>query len=125
MRDPRFVAHGLPTLTSAQITRLAHLLDGPVGSELRRSLDELRLPLGSESTKWRMLRESFQLAQRRDGPGGSVLRFVKQALDPAHELGFDGRAAPDSAESGSTNSYDVRDAPVEPLAARRTGVGRA
>lgn len=46
----------------------------------------LRLPLGGESTKWRMLRESFELAQSRDGHGGSVLRFVKQSLDPATEL---------------------------------------
>jgi uncharacterized protein (TIGR02391 family) len=75
-----------PTLTSAQIRRLANLLDGPTGSELRRDLEELRLPVGTESTKWRMLRESFELAQRRDGHGGSVLRFVKQALDPANEL---------------------------------------
>lgn len=85
MRNPQRVPTP-PTLTSAQITRLAHLLDGPAGSELRRDLDELRLPAGTESTKWRMLRESFELAQRRDGHGGSVLRFVKQALDPAHEL---------------------------------------
>ena len=34
-----------------------------------------------------MLRESFELAQRRDGHGGSILRFVKHALDPAQELG--------------------------------------
>ena len=75
-----------PTLSSAQLTRLAQLLDGPTGRELRREFAELRLPTGVESTKWRMLRESFELAQRRDGHGGSVLRFVKQALDPAHEL---------------------------------------
>lgn len=75
-----------PSLSPAQITSLAHLLDDPTGSELRRDLEALRLPLGSESTKWRMLRESFELAQRRDGHGGSILRFVKQALDPAAEL---------------------------------------
>ncbi len=75
-----------PALSSAQITHLAKLLDGPTGGELRRELVELRLPMGTESTKWRMLRESFELAQRRDGHSGSVLRFVKQALDPAHEL---------------------------------------
>jgi len=75
-----------PILSSAQITRLAKLLDEPTGSELRRDLQELRLPLGGESTKWRMLRESFELAQRRDGHGGSTLRFVKHALDPAREL---------------------------------------
>lgn len=75
-----------PTLSSAQLTRLAQLLDGPTGRELRREFAELRLPTGVESAKWRMLRESFELAQRRDGHGGSVLRFVKQALDPAHEL---------------------------------------
>jgi uncharacterized protein (TIGR02391 family) len=39
-----------------------------------------------------MLRESFELAQRRDGHGGCVLRFVQRALDPAHELGSDGLA---------------------------------
>jgi uncharacterized protein (TIGR02391 family) len=33
-----------------------------------------------------MLRESFEVAQRRDGHGGSILRFVKQALDPENEL---------------------------------------
>jgi uncharacterized protein (TIGR02391 family) len=33
-----------------------------------------------------MLRESFELAQRRDGHGGSLLRFVKLSLDPAREL---------------------------------------
>lgn len=79
-----------PTLSSGQITRLAQLLDGPTGSELRRELEELKLPLGTDSTKWRMLRESFELAQRRDGHAGSILRFVKQTLDPAHELGDDG-----------------------------------
>lgn len=84
------VATPPPTLSSGQITRLAQLLDGPTGSELRRELHELKLPLGTESTKWRMLRESFELAQRRDGHGGSILRFVKQTLDPAHELGDDG-----------------------------------
>lgn len=86
-----------PTLTSSQLTGLAHLLDGPTGSELRRQLYELRLPVGSESTKWRMLRESFELAQRRDGHGGSVLRFVKQALDPANELADQAIAATRSA----------------------------
>jgi len=80
------VATRPPSLTSAQITHLAHLLDTPTGSELRRDLQELRLPLGTESTKWRMLRESFEVAQRRDGHGGSILRFVKQALDPENEL---------------------------------------
>lgn len=83
------MARSLPTLTSTQITRLAELLDEPTGRELRRDLEELRLPLGRETTKWRMLRESFELAQRRDGHGGSVLRFVKHALDPARELGTD------------------------------------
>jgi uncharacterized protein (TIGR02391 family) len=68
------------------MTRLAHLLDGPTGSELRRDLKEARLPLGGESTKWRMLRESFELAQKRDGHGGSILRFVKLALEPSREL---------------------------------------
>lgn len=81
-----------PTFSAAQITRLAHLLDGPVGSELRRDLLSLQLPIGTESTKWRMLRQSFDLAQRRDGHGGSVLRFVRQALNPAHELGEGGLA---------------------------------
>lgn len=81
-----------PTFSAAQLTRLAHLLDGPVGSELRRDLASLQLPIGTESTKWRMLRESFDLAQRRDGHGGSVLRFVREALDPAHELGEGGLA---------------------------------
>jgi uncharacterized protein (TIGR02391 family) len=33
-----------------------------------------------------MLRESFELAQRRDGHGGSVLRFIQLALDPSREL---------------------------------------
>lgn len=84
------VADSPPALTSGQMTRLAHLLDEPTGSELRRDLEALRLPLGSESTKWRMLRESFELAQRRDGHAGSVLRFVKQALEPSRELGDDG-----------------------------------
>jgi uncharacterized protein (TIGR02391 family) len=78
-----------PSLTPNQITRLAHLLDGPTGSELRRDLKDLRLPEGHESTKWRMLRESFELAQRRDGHGGSVLRFVNHSLDPARELAGD------------------------------------
>lgn len=86
------VAPAPPAFTSAQITRLAHLLDGPTGSELRRELEHLRLPLGTESTKWRMLRESFELAQRRDGHAGSILRFVQHALDPATELGADGLA---------------------------------
>jgi uncharacterized protein (TIGR02391 family) len=81
------VANPPPSLTAAQITNLSRLLDEPTGSELRRDLEGLRLPLGTESTKWRMLRESFELAQRRDGHGGSILRFVKQALDPAAELG--------------------------------------
>jgi uncharacterized protein (TIGR02391 family) len=80
------VAASPPTFSSGQINHLAHLLDGPTGSELRRDLDELRLPIGGESTKWRMLRESFDLAQRRDGHGGSVLRFIQRALDPAEEL---------------------------------------
>jgi len=86
VRHPHLMAPAPPTLRSAQIKHLAKLLDGPTGGELGRDLVELRLPMGTESTKWRMLRESFQLAQRRDGHGGSVLRFVKQALDPAHEL---------------------------------------
>ncbi len=73
-------------LTSGQITRLAHLLDGPTGSELERDLEEARLPRGSEGTKWRMLRESFEFGQRRDGSANGVLRFLKLALDPAREL---------------------------------------
>jgi uncharacterized protein (TIGR02391 family) len=72
--------------SAAQITRLAHLLDGPTGSELRRDLREARLPVGVESTKWRMLRESFELGQRQSGSANPVLRFVKLALDPAREL---------------------------------------
>ena len=73
-------------LTPAQLTRLAQLLDGPTGSEPRRALQEARLPLGVESTKWRMLRESFELSQRQGGSANPVLRFVKLALDPAREL---------------------------------------
>jgi uncharacterized protein (TIGR02391 family) len=34
-----------------------------------------------------MLRESFELAQRRDGHAGSILRFIRLALDPSRELG--------------------------------------
>lgn len=131
-----------PTLTSAQLTRLAHLLDGPTGSELRRELAELRLPIGEESTKWRMLRESFELAQRRDGHGGSVLRFVKQSLDPAHELASgglaglrtsvneilllsglelldDGRLVPRSASRTADDARDRADALRAKLRARR------
>jgi uncharacterized protein (TIGR02391 family) len=81
------MATAVDPLTPAQLTRLAQLLDGPTGSELRRDLQEARLPLGVESTKWRMLRESFELAQRRSGSANQVLKFVKQALDPARELG--------------------------------------
>jgi uncharacterized protein (TIGR02391 family) len=81
------MATAVDSLTPAQLTRLAQLLDGPTGSELRRDLQEARLPIGVESTKWRMLRESFELAQRQSGSANPVLRFVKLALDPARELG--------------------------------------
>ncbi|MEI2702580.1 MAG: TIGR02391 family protein [Baekduia sp.] len=77
----------LPRLDSGQIKRLAVLLDGPTGRELQRDLAELGLPRGAETTKWRMLRESFELAQQRDRHAGSVLRFVQQALQPSRELG--------------------------------------
>lgn len=80
------MARSVNPLSAAQVTRLAQLLDGPTGSELRRDLREARLPIGSESTKWRMLRESFELAQRRDSSANAVLRYVKLALDPAREL---------------------------------------
>ena len=65
------------------------MLDGPTGSELRRDLEEARLPLGGESTKWRMLRESFEAAQRRDGNANGVVRFVQLVLDPSRELESD------------------------------------
>jgi uncharacterized protein (TIGR02391 family) len=83
------MATAVKSLTSGQLTRLAQLLgptDGPSGSELRRDLQEARLPLGHESTKWRMLRESFELAQRQSGTANPVLKYVKLALDPAREL---------------------------------------
>jgi hypothetical protein len=80
------VAATVEPLTSGQLTRLAHLLDEPPGSELRRDLAEARLPVGRESTKWRVLRESFELAQRRSGAANPVLKFVKLALDAAREL---------------------------------------
>ena len=60
------MAKAVKPMSAAQLTRLAHLLDGPTGSELQRDLEEARLPLGVQSTKWRMLRESFELVQRRD-----------------------------------------------------------
>lgn len=81
------MARSVNPLSAPQVTRLAHLLDDPTGGELRRDLTEARLPIGDESTKWRMLRESFELAQRRDASANGVLRFVKLALDPARELG--------------------------------------
>jgi len=81
------MATAVDPFSGAQITRLAQLLDSPTGSELRRDLQEARLPIGVESTKWRMLRESFEMAQRRSGTANPVLRFVKMALDPARELG--------------------------------------
>lgn len=62
------------------------MLDGPTGSELRRDLQEARLPIGVEGTKWRMLRESFELAQRRDGNANGIMRFIQLALDPSREL---------------------------------------
>jgi uncharacterized protein (TIGR02391 family) len=83
------MATAVNPLTAGQLTRLAQLLgptEGPSGSELRRDLQEARLPLGGESTKWRMLRESFELAQRGSGAANAVLQFVKLALDPAREL---------------------------------------
>jgi uncharacterized protein (TIGR02391 family) len=49
-------------------------------------LDEARLPLGTESTKWKMLRESFQLAQRQSGSANPVLTYLRLALDPGQEL---------------------------------------
>jgi uncharacterized protein (TIGR02391 family) len=88
------VATVVNPFSAAQITRLAHLLDGPTGSELRRDLREARLPVGAESTKWRMLRESFELGQRQSGSANPVLRFVQLALDPAREL--------DAADLGET-----------------------
>jgi hypothetical protein len=81
------MATAVDPLTLAQVTRLAQLLDGPTGSELRRDLHEARLPIGGESTKWRMLRESFELAQRQSGSANPVLRFVKLARHCARELG--------------------------------------
>ncbi len=50
-------------------------------------LQEARIPIGSESTKWRRLRESFDLVQRQAGCGNAVARFVKLALNPANFIG--------------------------------------
>jgi hypothetical protein len=81
------MAKTIPSFSSAQLTQLAHLLDGPTGSELDRMLREARIPIGEESTKWRRLRESFDLAQRQAGCANPAARFVKLALNPANFIG--------------------------------------
>jgi uncharacterized protein (TIGR02391 family) len=81
------VTKTIPSFSSAQLTQLAHLLDGPTGSELDRMLREARIPIGEESTKWRRLRESFDLAQRQAGCANPAARFVKLALNPANFTG--------------------------------------
>ena len=87
LRDPDEIRL-LARLRSPQRRSPAWLVlpTAPRAANCDATLRELRLPLGAESTKWRMLRESFDLAQRRDGHAGSILRFVKQSLDPANEL---------------------------------------
>jgi hypothetical protein len=81
------VAKTVPSFSSAQLVQLAQLLDGPTGSELDRMLREARISIGRESTKWRRLRESFDLAQRQAGCANPVARFVKLALNPANFIG--------------------------------------
>lgn len=74
----------LPEFTAGQLERLARVLgDSATGSELDVMLDAARLPPSVTSTKWRRLRESFTAAQRRDGNGNGVARFIEVALEPA------------------------------------------
>lgn len=68
-----------PSFTPAQITHLAQLLDEPTGSELRRDLKALRLPLGTESTKWRMLLSGLELLE----DGRLVTRTASRTADDA------------------------------------------
>ena len=81
------MATKLPPFSSAQITQLAQLLDGPTGSELDRTLREARIPIAELSTKWRRLRESFEQVQRRTGCANAVSKFIKLALSPANFIG--------------------------------------
>lgn len=81
------MATKVPPFSSAQLTQLAHLLDGPPGTELNRMLDEARIPIAEPSTKWRRLRESFEQEQRRTGCANAVAKFVKLALTPANFIG--------------------------------------
>jgi uncharacterized protein (TIGR02391 family) len=74
----------LPEFTAGQLERLARVLgESTTGSELDVMLSAARLPSSDTSTKWRRLRESFTIAQARDGNGNGVARFIKIALEPA------------------------------------------
>ena len=81
------MATKVPPFSSAQLTQLAHLLDGPTGTELDRMLNEARIPIADPSTKWRRLRESFEREQRRTGCANAVAKLVKIALTPANYIG--------------------------------------
>lgn len=81
------MASKLDPFSSAQLTQLSHLLDGPTGSELDRMLNEARIPIAEPSTKWRRLRESFDSVQRRTGCANAVAKFVKLALSPENFIG--------------------------------------
>lgn len=74
--------------SSAQLTQLAHLLgDLQTGSELDRLMTEARLPASDVSTKWRRLRDSFEMEQARSRSGNGIARFVKLLVGPDSFIG--------------------------------------
>lgn len=81
------MATAVDRLAPAQLTRLTQLLDGPTGSELRRD------PVGGAPAAPRaehQVADAARVLRARPAPERQrdpVLKFVKQALDPARELG--------------------------------------
>lgn len=78
----------IPAFSDNVIEGLAHLLDGPTGSELGTLLAQVGMEdPGASMTKWRRLREAFAARQERDRCANTVCAYIQVAMDPVRFAG--------------------------------------
>lgn len=86
--EPELKMAVIPAFSDNVIESLAHLLDGPTGSEIGALLVQVGIDdPGASMTKWRRLREAFAARQAKDRCANTVCAFIQASMDPVRFVG--------------------------------------
>lgn len=78
----------IPKFSDNVLESLAHLLDGPTGSEIGHLLAQVGIAdPGASMTKWRRLYAAFAECQAKDRCANTVCAYIQAAMDPVRYAG--------------------------------------